>query len=85
MWVKMVDPEANVREEDEQEIEHSNDIPTNNQSLEPQNTEVSANEIVVSHPRRRNHRIKEMKKNSPPMTPSKASNETSSCLVERKL
>ena len=81
MWVKMVDPEANnVREEDETEEPMS----------EPPNPEgsenVTANEIVVSHPRRRNHRINEIKKSSsPPMTPSKASTETSSCLVERRL
>ena len=40
-------------------------------------------QIVVSHPRRKNHRNN--MKRTPPMTPSKSSNENSSCLVERRL
>ena len=82
MWVKMVDPEANVREEDEQGIDQESPEKSAKESDEDG---VTANDIVVSHPRRRNHRINEIKKSSPPMTPSKASNETSSCLVERRL
>lgn len=80
-WVKPADPEANIREEDEQ-------LPKNELNLEVSEdgeTAKNQDDIVVSHPRRRNHRINEIKKSSPPMTPSKASNETSSCLVERRL
>lgn len=84
MWVKMVDPEADVhREEDEEnemdEIEHDD-------ASEDDKNEVilqDGQRIVVSHPRRKNHRIN-MKK-TPPMTPSKSTAENSSCLVERRL
>lgn len=86
MWVKMVDPEApdNVhREEDEEnemdEIEQIDDDDDKNEVTVLQDGQ----RIVVSHPRRKNHRIN-MKK-SPPMTPSKSTTENSSCLVERRL
>ena len=94
MWVKMVDPESNVRELDEEnaEIEKEASVDNNDEGdvsdpgADPNEDEVvlqDGQRIIVSHPRRKNHRIN-MKK-SPPMTPSKASTENSSCLVERRL
>jgi len=82
-WVKPGDPEANIREEDEQLPK--NELITPNLEVSEDGVTAKNDDIVVSHPRRRNHRINEIKKSSPPMTPSKASNETSSCLVERRL
>lgn len=92
-WVKMVDPEGEVREEDE----FTDPNPEINNIIFPDTTENSAgagvsnpelmdeNEqtIVVSHPRRKNHNSNIKK--TPPMTPSKSTAENSSCLVERRL
>ena len=88
MWVKMVDPEADVREEDENEDDIDDDIGGGEDDLEGSSSrscEVvlqDGQEMVVSHPRRKNHRIN--MKRSPPMTPSKSSTENSACLVERR-
>lgn len=92
-WVKMVDPEGEVREEDE----FTDQNPEINNIIFPDTTENSAGagvsnpelmdeneqKIVVSHPRRKNHNSNIKK--TPPMTPSKSTAEHSSCLVERRL
>ena len=89
-WVKMVDPEGEVREEDEftdqnPEInkiifpEHT----TENSAEKPELIDENEQTIVVSHPRRKNHNSNIKK--TPPMTPSKSTAENSSCLVERRL
>ena len=90
-WVKMVDPEGEVREEDEftdQNPEINNIIfpdaaekgaGVSNPELRDENEQT----IVVSHPRRKNHNSNIKK--TPPMTPSKSTAENSSCLVERRL
>ena len=87
----MVDPEGEVREEDE----FTDQNPEINNIIFPDVTEkgtgVSNSElrdeneqtIVVSHPRRKNHNSNIKK--TPPMTPSKSTAENSSCLVERRL
>ena len=87
--MKMVDPEgAEVREEDEDGIDEDDvitDQPTNDDSDGKNNAEVMLDDgtrIVVSHPRRKNHNVRSVKK-SPPTTPAKAGNENSSCLERR--
>ncbi len=80
----MVDPEAEVREEDEDDFDDDdddNDVIT--ETAVKANVEVlpDGTQIVLSHPRRKNHNIKGKK--SPPTTPAKAGNESSSCLERR--
>merc|ERR1712008_526203 len=87
-WVKMVDPEGGVREEDEftdQNPEINNIIfpDATENSTNPELTDENEQSIVVSHPRRKNHNSNIKK--TPPMTPSKSTAENSSCLVERRL
>ena len=88
-WVKMVDPEGEVREEDEftdQNPEINKIIfpeHTTENSENPELIEENEQTIVVSHPRRKNHNSNIKK--TPPMTPSKSTAENSSCLVERRL
>lgn len=89
----MVDPEGEVREEDEftdQNPEINNIIfpdTTENSAKagvsNPELTDENEQKIVVSHPRRKNHNSNIKK--TPPMTPSKSTAENSSCLVERRL
>ena len=81
----MVDPEGDVREEDEYADQNPDQnsesgLGSNNPEVRDENEQ---QQIVVSHPRRKNHR-NNMKK-TPPMTPSKSTAESSSCLVERRL
>ena len=83
-WVKMVDPEGNVPEEDEYADQNPEQISKSGQGSNPElRDETEQHQIVVSHPRRKNHG-NNMKK-TPPMTPSKSTAENSSCLVERRL
>jgi hypothetical protein len=86
-WVKMVDPEGEVREEDEYTDQDHDQNPESGSgsgsSSNPEIMDENEQKIVVSHPRRKNHRNN--MKRSPPMTPSKSSTENSSCLVERRL
>merc|ERR1719384_2885618 len=83
-WVKMVDAEGNVPEEDEYADQNPEQISKSGQGSNPElRDETEQHQIVVSHPRRKNHG-NNMKK-TPPMTPSKSTAENSSCLVERRL
>ncbi len=80
-WLKVVDPEAanaEVREVSEVDVEEAS-------ASDKDEPEVSEGQIVVSHPRRKNHRINATRK-SPPMTPNKgpSSTEKSTCLVQRR-
>ena len=84
MWKKMVDPEAEVREEDEDVLDDDVNRSNENVSYRVEPNEVILDDgqrIVVSHPRRKNHN---RAKKSPPTTPAKSGNETSACL-ERKM
>ena len=84
MWKKMVDPEAEVREEDEDVLDDDENPSKENVSYRVEPNEVILDDgqrIVVSHPRRKNHN---RAKKSPPTTPAKSGNETSACL-ERKM
>jgi hypothetical protein len=82
----MMDPETEVREEDEEALEYDEDEDKD----EDMTNRIECNEvvlddgqkIVVSHPRRKNHN--RTHKKSPPTTPAKAINENSACLEIRK-
>ena len=81
-----MDPETEVREEDEEALEYDEDEDKD----EDMANRIECNEvilddgqkIVVSHPRRKNHN--RLHKKSPPTTPAKAINENSACLEIRK-
>lgn len=81
-WVKMVDAEGDVCEKDEYADQKTDQNPESGQGSNPEVMDENE-QIVVSHPRRKNHG-NNMKK-TPPMTPSKSTTENSSCLVERRL
>ena len=76
-----MDPETEVREEDEEGLDYEDNDLTNR---------IEFNEVIlddgqkisVSHPRRKNHN--RLHKKSPPTTPAKAINENSACLEIRK-
>ena len=55
-WVKMVDPEGNVPEEDEYADQNPEQISKSGQGSNPElRDENEQHQIVVSHPRRKNH------------------------------
>ena len=82
MWRKMMDPESDVREEDEEALDEDVDDEDTTNRIDCNEVILDdGQKIVVSHPRRKNHnRLKK----SPPTTPAKSGNETSACL-ERKM
>merc|ERR1712223_2226169 len=85
MWRKMMDPETEVREEDEEALDYDEEEDHDDLTNRIECNEVildDGQKIVVSHPRRKNHN--RLHKKSPPTTPAKAINENSACLEIRK-
>ena len=85
MWRKMMDPETEVREEDEEALDYDEEEDHDDLTNRIECNEVildDGQKIVVSHPRRKNHN--RLHKKSPPTTPAKAINENSACSEIRK-